>query len=178
MSDIFDTAIISILENEGGFSNDPTDRGGRTQYGITQATYDGWNDSKDKRRVDVAKITHEEAIEIYRANYWNAGKFALIESPLIASKLFDLAVNCGVGAASILLQDAVNICSRAQLSLDGSIGPKTAQAANAIDETLLYNMVRFLAAHRYLNLINKSPDQVKFRRGWLLRLSKDNIPKD
>lgn len=174
MTDIFDKVIGSVLENEGGFSNKKNDRGGRTKYGITQTTYDNWHDRKDAPRGDVAQISLEEAKAIYREDYWNAGNFELIDSPLLAGKLFDLAVNCGVGTSVMLLQDAVNVCLDNVLVVDGALGAKTAKAANAIPEVLLYDVVRFLAAHRYLNIIEARPEQKEFRRGWLLRLAREN----
>jgi lysozyme family protein len=174
MTDIFEKVIKSVLENEGGFSDDPSDRGGRTQYGITQQTYDNWHDEKGAPRDDVAQISLEEAVAIYREKYWEAGNFELINNPKLAGKLLDLAVNCGVGASVLLLQDAVNVCLDNVLIIDGALGPKTAKAANAVPQELLYDMVCFLAAHRYLNIIEAKPDQKKFRRGWLLRLARSN----
>jgi lysozyme family protein len=171
---LFNGIIGSVLKNEGGFSDDPVDRGGRTKYGITQATYDSWHDQKSMPRVDVADISLDAAIGIYRKKYWDAGNFALIDNPELAGKLFDLAVNCGVGASVMILQDAVNVCIDNVIVVDGALGPKTARAANAIPPQLLYDMVCFLAAHRYLNIVEARPDQRKYRRGWLLRLARKN----
>lgn len=38
----FTRAITFILKWEGGFSDDPDDRGGRTNKGVTQKVYDTW----------------------------------------------------------------------------------------------------------------------------------------
>jgi lysozyme family protein len=39
----FDNALRIVLQLEGGYSNDPFDRGGATNYGIVQATYNDYN---------------------------------------------------------------------------------------------------------------------------------------
>lgn len=174
MSELFDDLIDDVLEEEGGFVDDPDDRGGRTNYGVTQATLDDWRDQRGLPRIDVSKLELKEAIEIYRVLYWDASGVARIRSKTVAGQVFDLAVNCGVGAAVMLLQEAINIChpKREQVVVDGSLGPRTAKAASECDAGTLFDMIRFLAAHRYLSIIARDPSQKKFRRGWLLRLVK------
>lgn len=44
----FETVMQMVFGSEGGFSNHPKDKGGRTNYGVTQATYNGW---RKKKRV-------------------------------------------------------------------------------------------------------------------------------
>ena len=39
MSSSFDLAIPIVLENEGGYINDPNDPGGETKYGISKRSY-------------------------------------------------------------------------------------------------------------------------------------------
>jgi lysozyme family protein len=36
----FDDALLETLHYEGGIANHPKDRGGLTNYGVTQKTYD------------------------------------------------------------------------------------------------------------------------------------------
>ena len=42
MSDDVDDLISDIIRREGGYVNHPDDRGGPTNYGITQATLSEW----------------------------------------------------------------------------------------------------------------------------------------
>lgn len=35
----FETLLNYVFEDEGGFNDDPVDRGGRTNFGITQDSY-------------------------------------------------------------------------------------------------------------------------------------------
>ena len=43
----FEKIVQLVFGSEGGFSNHPNDRGGRTNYGVTQSTYNGWRRKKD-----------------------------------------------------------------------------------------------------------------------------------
>ena len=62
-----DEIFNAILEKEGGYVNHPDDKGGPTNWGITQVTarahgYDG----------DMQKLTRQQALDILNADYWIA----------------------------------------------------------------------------------------------------------
>lgn len=102
----FNKALKVILHNEGGYSNNPKDPGGATNKGITQTTYDFWRTAHSKPHQSVKNITNEEVSNIYYGNYWKAvGADKTISYPL-ALMMFDTAVNCGVGTAKRLVQQA------------------------------------------------------------------------
>lgn len=69
MSD-FDRALAFVLAWEGGKADDPRDKGGRTNRGITQRTYDGWREDKGLGERDVFLLEEDELQEIYRTLYW------------------------------------------------------------------------------------------------------------
>ncbi|WP_324606443.1 glycosyl hydrolase 108 family protein [Xenorhabdus nematophila] len=54
-------AINSLLPMEGGYVNDPHDRGGETQYGISQRSYP---------RLDIRALTQDDATAIYYRDFW------------------------------------------------------------------------------------------------------------
>lgn len=83
----FDSAIGDVLRAEGGYVNDPVDRGGATKYGISQKAYP---------KLDIANLTEAQAREIYKRDYWDKiGADALPEN--LRELAFDAAVNQGVG---------------------------------------------------------------------------------
>ena len=43
----FEKMLKFVLQEEGGYVNDPHDRGGETNKGITHATYDSYRKSKE-----------------------------------------------------------------------------------------------------------------------------------
>ena len=50
--------IPFILKIEGGFANDPIDRGGATNKGVTIATYEAYCKKKGVPRPSVADLKH------------------------------------------------------------------------------------------------------------------------
>jgi hypothetical protein len=103
--ELFKKALQFVLKWEGGYVNNPNDKGGATNKGITQGTYNSWLISKGQQRKDVKFISQSEVEEIYYKNYWlKAGcqnmskKFAVLS--------FDTAVNMGVGRVREFLQAA------------------------------------------------------------------------
>lgn len=80
---------------EGTWSNHPADRGGKTMYGVTEAVFWQWLDSRAQARRPVRSITEAEALSIYFSNYWRkAGCEALFPGVDLAT--YDAAVNSGV----------------------------------------------------------------------------------
>lgn len=92
----FDSAIGDVLRAEGGYVNDPVDRGGATKYGISQKAYP---------KLDIANLTEAQAREIYKRDYWDKiGADALPEN--LRELAFDAAVNQGVGWTKKALKQA------------------------------------------------------------------------
>lgn len=83
---------------EGGWVNDPDDRGGATNFGVTQGTYDGWRDSQNLPRQSVRNLTVGEATKIYFENYWlKPGCNTLFTGVDLA--VYDFGVNSGPSRA-------------------------------------------------------------------------------
>ena len=158
MSD-FDKAFAWLMDLEGGWSNDPSDAGGETKYGISQRTYPN---------LDIANLTLEEARGIYLVDWWKPGGYAAIDDQHIANKTFDAAVNMGALNAHKLLQRACNDCG-AIVTVDGHLGPITFGAINSLDPAVLLDAFRLRMKEYYLELIARKPSNAKFRNGWLKR---------
>lgn len=101
--ELFKKALGFVLKMEGGFVNDPNDRGGATNKGITQTTYNSYLRKKGRPTKDVRNITDAEVEDIYYNSYWlTAGCDKML--PIFAVYCFDTAVNMGVGRVKPLLQ--------------------------------------------------------------------------
>lgn len=101
----FEKALKFVLKWEGGYVNNPNDKGGATNKGITQTTYNNWLRSKGQNLKDVRNITDSEVKEIYYNNYWlKAGCNKMSEKFAILA--FDTAVNMGVGRVKEFLEYA------------------------------------------------------------------------
>ncbi len=105
MDKLFKKALAFVLKWEGGYVNNPYDKGGATNKGITQNTYNAWLKSCGLAQKDVKNITNEEVEQIYYKNYWlKAGCDKM--SPHFALLAFDTAVNMGAARVNQFLKAA------------------------------------------------------------------------
>lgn len=105
MNDLFEKCLKQVLKWEGGYVKDPDDKGGATNKGITQSTYNRWLLAQGKTRKDVKFISDNEVKEIYYKNYWIASGCEKM-TPKFAALCFDTAVNMGVGRVQEFLKAA------------------------------------------------------------------------
>lgn len=168
MSNRFDYCLQFVLAAEGGKVDDPADRGGRTNKGVTQITYTGWRLHQRLPDKDVWEATDDEIRAIYREDYWVPSKCPILPEP-VDLVTFDTAVNMGVGRAIRFLQTALGVAA------DGQFGPKSIDAlheeiaANRQDD-LGMQIIR-LRADRYDLIVKNDPVQARFRKGWGNRLA-------
>lgn len=155
----FLAAIPTILAHEGGYVNDPHDKGGETKFGISKRSYPN---------VDIKNLTQDQATAIYYTDFWCKGPYESIADAALAKKVFDTAVNVGTSRALKFLQQAAN-AQGANLVVDGLVGPKTIAAVNAQHAPSLLASYREVQANYYLDIIKRNPTQVKFKNGWLKR---------
>lgn len=156
----FEELIGPLLEREGGYVNHKNDRGGATNYGITQRVYSDW---KGEPLADVKAMQKYEAKQIYFELYWKPAKCELLPN-VIREIHFDAAVNHGMGRAAKLLQVA------AAVAVDGVIGKNTLAAAGATHPELL--KFRYVAARYkfYGDIIRRDRSQLEFMAGWMARM--------
>ncbi len=102
---IFDKALNFVLSKEGGFVDDPDDKGGATNKGITQNTYNMYLKTQKLNVKSVKNITDEEVCAIYYNNYWvKTGCDKM--TPIFAVIAFDTTVNMGVGRVGEFMKAA------------------------------------------------------------------------
>jgi len=164
--------ITDVLRREGGFSNDPADRGGATNMGITRGTLSAYY-GRPATVDEVRGLTPELAREIYRRIYLDGPGIHTMPAP-IQAVLFDAAVNSGPRRSVTWLQEVLNFAGYGPLQADGAIGPKTRAAAEkAIAEMGAAMLQVCLIEQRrgFLEqLMRSDPSQERFRKGWLRRL--------
>jgi lysozyme family protein len=151
-----------ILTVEGRYSKDPRDRGnwtgGKVDVGELRGTKYGIAASSHPT-LDIENLTHEQAAEIYRREYWNPLRCDELP-PAIALAVFDDAVNQGPRAAANTLQLALRV------PIDGEVGPETLAAAGfATIEAFLPEFLSY-RAFSYAS----TPGAAHYLRGWMLRL--------
>ena len=153
----FLACVAIVLGKEGGFVNDPADPGGATNLGITRATLASWR-GQPVTEADVRKLTQAEALQIYRARYWNVMRCDDLPHG-IDLMVFDFGVNAGPATAARHLQRAVGTTP------DGAVGPRTIAAAKAANAHNVIDMLVHQRERHYRSL----PTFDRFGRGWLNR---------
>jgi lysozyme family protein len=172
-----DQLVGSLIEREGGYVDNPADKGGPTCFGITQAVAraNGYAGA-------MRQLPRDEAAAIYKRLYWLRPRFDAVaeRSPRVASELFDTGVNMGPAVAVTFLQRALTALNRngtdyPDLVPDGRIGPQTLAALDAFlkirggasGETVLLRALEALQGERYLRLAERRPANEAFLYGWL-----------
>lgn len=98
MKDNYKACLAETLKWEGGYSNHPSDPGGATMRGVTQAVYDKYRRDQGLAPRHVRMLTERELQEIYRTGYWDTIGGDHLPKGLDCSA-FDLSVNSGPGRA-------------------------------------------------------------------------------
>ena len=158
----FTTAFNYTLKYEGSWANDPDDPGGPTMFGITLNTAKSYGINEPEA---LKKISLETAAAILREGYW---RFDTISDQRVATKLFDMAVNMGLGKAVKYLQMSLNVYG-AELRVDGVFGAETSRAANSCDPELILDLLCGVSREHYESAARRSPSSKKFLPGWLRR---------
>jgi len=158
----FEKAIRLVLEHEGGFVNHKDDRGGATNFGITEETLGRWRRSPVNEE-DVKDLTTVEAKEIYKAYYWDPIQLDSFKDEILAAIVFDQAVNRGVYRAATDLQKLVGV------KADGKVGPVSLAAVNAVNpKVLALDYIKAAQLH-YAKIVKNNPSQRVFIVGWIKR---------
>jgi lysozyme family protein len=154
-----ETCIPRILKHEGGFVHHKSDPGGATNKGITIATYRRYID-RDGTVADLKALTTEQAVKVYKHQYWNAVKANSLPVG-VDYAVADFAVNSGPGRATRYLQRVVGVAQ------DGVIGPKTLEAVNKLPPELVVEELCD-ARMAFLKRLKTWPT---FGKGWTRRVN-------
>lgn len=137
-----DAILDGILRREGGYVDDPADKGRCTNRGITIETLRSWR-GHPVTCDDVLHLTEAEARDIYRSRYLSP--FDGVD-PVVKPQIVDIAVNSGVLRAKALL----------------------AMAQQQKDKPLNTALVVERLKH-YARIVSADPTQARFIKGWTER---------
>ena len=187
----FENRIKQVINTEGGFVNDPTDKGGATNKGIAWRTWQA--NAKSVLGVEptldnLKNLTDAQAKEIYRYKFWDAISADQINDGDVRYLLFDFYVNSGPRSIKVL-QKTLNMLG-STLKVDGGMGLKTLEAINLANPIQLYsklkqaridflndnvqkNVTHYLKRHPKASERDlKKYTQKRFINGWLNRVKK------
>ncbi len=164
----FDTAVKLVLGLEGGFSEyNPVTKDPRTNRGITQPEFDEFRRKNNLESKDVKDITVEEAIEIYKKEYWDKiqGDKLYAQNPKVAIMIFDAAVNNGLGGANGIVKSVISTDGNRfdDLMIDDIIEADQSQE--------LFSSLVQKRKQKYKDVVRKNSDKSIYSEGWENRLT-------
>jgi lysozyme family protein len=170
-----------ILKHEGGYVNHPNDKGGPTNYGITQDTLSRWL-GRPASIEDVKNLTKEEAREIYETRYLTGPRIHTLPDPP-QTLVLDMAVNHGPRTAIKMVQRVVNMADvhgeGGPIDVDGIVGPQTRRAVKTTQEKMGNYFQNAIVEERigfFKRIVARNPSQEVFLRGWLNRAESFRLP--
>ena len=158
--------IAQIVKLEAGYVDNPHDKGGPTNWGITEkvARAHGYTGR-------MKDLPQSKAREIYLQTYWYGPRIAELASvsPDVAWEVFEAGVNLGTGTGIKFLQRALNAFNKMQtiyldLKVDGVFGSKTLKA---LAEPVLLKALNCLQGAYYLELAESRETDETFVFGWI-----------
>lgn len=166
----FQPAFRYVFPNETAeYTDRPSDRGGPTKYGITLATLRAWRKSDKLGPSDVAALTEPEAEQCYEEVFWTPLGLSGLKDQVVATAIFDQAVNRSGAAAVRDAQRAAGLGGRA---IDGIMGTGTIGAINQMDARSFLAAFIPCVQNEYINIALADPSQLANLHGWLNRSEK------
>jgi lysozyme family protein len=180
-----------VRANEGGYANDPADRGGETYKGISRNNFpnwQGWNYvdkatqvTKNEERINLILEAQPElqklVLQFYKVVFWDALRLDDIVNQEIGTEVFDTSVNMGKEVGANFLQSALNLHNNNQkeypdIQVDGDIGPITIDLMNKHTRPKeVLKTLNILQGARYIEICKSNPKMEKFYRSWLSRVT-------
>jgi len=154
----FEKSLAELLKHEGGFVNHPSDPGGATNLGVTQAVWEDWID-RAVSEENMKALTPAKVAPLYRELYWDRVKGDKLPSG-VDYCVFDAAVNSGASRAAKWLQTTVAAVP------DGAIGEQTLKLVLLTNPQMLIDKY---SANR-LAFLQRLETWPTFGKGWERRV--------
>jgi len=173
---LIEDMIDATIGKEGGYSNNPADRGGETMWGITK-----WVARQNGYLGKMSAMPRSVAEQIYRSEYVMKPGFDVVAVtyPKVGAELFDSGVNLGQRWPCLWLQMALNAFNNQgklypDIDEDGDIGPATIRSLQSYaaergpaGEAVLLKALNCLQGARYIDLARGRSANETFIYGWI-----------
>ena len=160
--------ILMLLSHEGGFVNNPNDKGGPTNMGITLDQLASFRKAP-VTPADVKALTVQEASALYLQKFIVGPSFDQITDVRLRAAMVDFGVLFGPIRAIQALHSLL-ISMGTYAVVDGVLGPNTLSAVNAItDSRQIINQLSSTRISLHAARVTKDPTQLVFLSGWLSR---------
>ena len=169
MANVNDLAPF-ILKWEGGFVNDPKDRGGATNMGVTLNTWKRVGYDKDKDGdidvKDLKLLSKEDVVnKVLKPYYWDKWRADEINNQSIANILVDWVYTSGKYGIT-------KVQAMLNLKPDGVVGNKTLSAINDYpNQRQLFQRIKNERLAFIDRIVKNNPSQRRFLKGWKNRVN-------
>lgn len=163
--------LDATIRREGGFVNDPADKGGPTKYGITAKTLGAWRRlGRDATAAEVEALELHEAHAIYRDWYVETPGFvpAKVPSEALRVLLIDFGINSGPERAVRWLQRVLGLTPTGRLDFGTRAALADAYTGRRIGDRPALDVVAdaLVAARLYMvDRTTDAPSQKRFEEG-------------
>ena len=140
----FFMSLDIVFSSEGKYVNNPDDKGGPTNMGVTQSTYNDYCIRHNMPIKNVKQLSKNEVIQVYYNDFWKKLDLDKENNPIKSLILFDTAVLHGVGGAKEIYKKS-----------NGNL-----------------NKVLEIRREHYRNKVRKEPKQKQFEKGWYNRINR------
>jgi lysozyme family protein len=174
----FKIAFDKTSKFEGGYANNPNDKGGETYLGIARnffPKWEGWSiiDKEDKR--DIKKLNDKLSKDVtlqakvgnfYKVNFWDPIRGDEITDQDVANNIYDFGVNSGVSRTIKYMQTVLKV------TVDGMFGPVTLNKLNSFGATSFVEAFKKARLDFLNKIVQNNPTQKTFLAGWTSRVQK------
>lgn len=172
----FDGVVDGIIKREGGYVDHPSDRGGPTNRGITEAVA-----RANRWKGSMRDLPEALARTIYLGRFITVPKFDKVHaiSEAVGAELIDTGVLMGPGVASMFFQQWLNGFNLRgklypDLFADGRIGTVTLDSFRAYmekrgeeAEQVMVEALNCSQGERMLHIAQGNESQEDFLYGWV-----------
>ena len=160
-----DDIIDLVLKYEGGFTDNPADRGGPTNFGITAADYGRFlGRSVPATAAEVQAMKVEDARKIYTEWHIENPHFDQINDSVLRLVVVDSGVLFGVARAAIWLQQELKVKADGKLGSDTFTALSGYASPNKLPRQVLGRRFQAIA-----DIVKQKPSQIVFLGGWINR---------
>ena len=165
----FESVIPYSFDHEGGYSNHKHDRGGETNWGITEIfMLDNVHALPGGTPKNIKDLTKEDAKALYKAQ-WDKFNLGYIRDKRLAYVLNDYMINSNAYNVIERLKRILNQRG-ANLKVNSKMDEKTLETIHNTDTDWLIEEILKERYEHYLETVREDSTQKDFKNGWLNRL--------
>jgi len=125
----FEKAFVKTIKYEGGYVNNPNDKGGETYMGVSRKYHPNlhmWEIIDDLKKQFKGKtlndmlrnntVVQNDVKSVYKNGYWIPLDLDSMHSQSVANQFFDNAINCGVKATIKIMQRVAGMKETGRMS--------------------------------------------------------------